>query len=303
MAKARSVDTSSFRHLYPFTSHYLHLEGLRYHFVDEGAGEPVVMIHGNPTWSFYFRRLIKDLSGRYRTLVPDHIGCGLSDKPRPGRYDYRLRSRISDLEGFLHHLGLTDRLTLIVHDWGGMIGMAYAVKHVDRVSRIVIMNTAAFLPPGGRRIPLRLRLIRDLRPFAAPAVLGLNLFAYGALFMASHKGLARDVKRGLTAPYNSWHNRIATLRFVQDIPLRESDPSYAIVKEVDSRLQALADLPMLICWGERDFVFDHIYLDEWRRRFPRAEAHSIPDAGHYLLEDAPDRVAGLIRDFLKRHPV
>jgi haloalkane dehalogenase len=303
MKKHRQIDISPFRHLYPFKSNYFSASGLKYHFVDEGTGDPVVMIHGNPTWSFYFRRLIKELSTQYRTIAPDHIGCGLSDKPAVNRYDYRLKSRINDLEAFLDYLGVTDRITLVLHDWGGAIGMAYAVRYPHRISRIVIMNTAAFLPPGGKKLPLRLWLIRNLRPFAAPAVLGFNLFSYGALFMASHKGLARDVKSGLTAPYNCWHNRIATLKFVQDIPLEESDYSYCLVKHVDSSLHKLIGIPMLICWGKHDFVFDDTYFTEWQHRFPRAEIHTIPDAGHYVLEDAPDKVVPLIKDFLKRHPI
>ncbi len=303
MIKERQIDISAFKHLYPFKSNYLALNGLKYHFLDEGSGDPIVMIHGNPTWSFYFRRLIKSLSPRYRTIAPDHIGCGLSDKPGIKRYDYRLKSRINDLEAVLDFLEINNRVTLVLHDWGGAIGMAYAVKYPRRISRIIIMNTAAFLPPDGKRLPLRLWLIRNLRPFAAPAVLGFNLFSYGALFMASYKSLSGDVKSGLTAPYNCWHNRIATLKFVQDIPLKESDPSYNLVKSIDSSLHELSGVPMLICWGKHDFVFDSTYLMEWQRRFPHAEVHTIPDAGHYVLEDAPDKVISLIEDFLKRHPI
>ena len=292
-----------FRHLYPFTSNFMDCNGLKYHFLDEGTGDPVVMVHGNPTWSFYFRNLVKGLSPKFRTIVPDHIGCGLSDKPGVDRYDYRLKSRVNDLEALLDFLELKEKITLIVHDWGGMIGMAYAVKHPGRIARIVVMNTAAFFPPKGKPIPLRLRLVRDLRPVATPAVLGLNLFAFGALFMATHKGLDKAVKSGLVAPYNSWGNRIATLKFVQDIPIRKTDHSYDLVKQVDENLHKLSHIPMLICWGKHDFVFDVDYLSEWRRRFPDAAVHLFPDAGHYVLEDAPDKILALAKDFLTRHPV
>jgi haloalkane dehalogenase len=289
---------TSFQHLYPFTSRYMDLNGLKYHYLDEGSGDPVVMIHGNPTWSFYFRNLVKALSPQYRTIVPDHIGCGFSDKPDPKTYHYTLKNRVSDLETLLDALHLKENITLIVHDWGGMIGMAYAVKYPERIRGIILMNTAGFFPPGKKGLPLRLRIVRNLQLFSAVAVLGFNLFARGALFMASSKGLSNDVKAGLIAPYNSWKNRIATLKFVQDIPVNPKDPAYSTVSYVDENLHRLSDIPMLICWGEKDFVFDADYLAEWRRRFPHAEVHSFPDAGHYVLEDAGDEILSYIKPFL-----
>jgi haloalkane dehalogenase len=181
--------------------------------------------------------------------------------------------------------------------------MAYAVDHRPRIGRLIVMNTAAFLPPKGKRLPLRLWLIKYLKPLATLAVRGFNLFAYGALFMASYKGLAKDVKAGLTAPYDSWKNRIATLKFVQDIPLKDTDPSYRLVSHVEQNLLYLTEIPMLICWGEHDFVFDKDYLAEWQRRFPGAEVHSFSDAGHYVLEDVPHKIIPLVRDFLCRNPI
>jgi len=290
----------NFCHLYPFKSHFMDLDGLTYHYLDEGEGEPVVMLHGNPTWSFYYRELVKSLAPQFRAIVPDHIGCGLSDKPDTERYDYRLKSRVNDLERLMDHLGLKERISLIVHDWGGMIGMIYALRHTERIRRIVITNTAGFFPPAEKRLPLRLWLVRNLIPFAVPAVLGLNLFSRAALYMAPRKKLSKAVRAGLTAPYNSWDNRIATLRFVQDIPLTRKDPSYSLVKYADDNLHRLADIPMLICWGKHDFVFDAAYLAEWRRRFPHADVREFPDAGHYLLEDAADEIIPLVRDFLNQ---
>jgi len=281
----------------------LDLNGLKYHYVDEGTGDPIVMIHGNPTWSFYFRTLVKTLSTHYRAIAPDHIGCGLSDKPGVKIYDYRLASRVADLETLIDHLSLKRRITLVLHDWGGIIGMAYAVRYPSRVGRLVILNSAAFLPPQGKRLPLRLRLVRNVKPPATIAVLGFNLFSYGALFMASHKRLKKDVKLGLTAPYNSWKNRIATLKFVQDIPLSAEDPSFELVKHTQQNLKSLVNIPMLICWGKRDFVFDGDYLQEWRRRFPKAEVHTFSAAGHYVLEDVPDGIVKRVKDFLIKYPL
>ena len=259
------------------------------------------MIHGNPTWSFFFRGLVEGLSGRFRVLAPDHIGCGLSEKPDLNRYDYRLQNRVDDLNHFIEQLNLTTRLTLVVHDWGGMIGLAVALLHPERIGRIVVLNTAAFLPPKKKRLPLRLQIIRNIDIIAKPAVLGGNLFVQGALLMAPYRRLNKAVRSGLAAPYNSWRNRLATLMFVKDIPLSPSDPSYALAREVDKNLIKLKHLPMLICWGKHDFVFDRDYLEEWRSRFPNADVHELPDAGHYLLEDAPETVLSLVDQFLKKH--
>ena len=293
----------TYRHLYPFRSHYLNIGGFRYHYLDEGAGAPVVMLHGNPTWSFYYRHLVKTLAPSCRTIVPDHIGCGYSEKPSADRYPYRLARRVADLELLLDKLGIDRDVTLIVHDWGGMIGLVWALRHISRLKRLVITNTSGFLPPGGKALPRRLQLIRNLSLIGAPAVIYGNLFARAALCMAPRRRLARDVRRGLVAPYDSPANRIATLKFVQDIPLGPRDPSYALVASVDADLTRLASIPMLILWGLHDFVFDREYLAEWRLRFPRAEVHTFSTAGHYLLEDEPQAVGAIVRQFFRSHPV
>ncbi len=297
-----TLDTSAFRHLYPFESRFATLRGFKYHYIDEGKGDPLVMVHGNPTWSFYYRHLVKELSKEYRTIAVDHLGCGLSDKPDETRYDYRLKSRVEDLEALLDRLDLDRKITLIVHDWGGMIGLCYALKHPDRIGRIVITNTSGFFPPG-KGIPLRLWIMRYITPFAKIGTLGFNLFSFAALYMAPKKPLPGDVKKGLTAPYNTWNNRMATYRFVQDIPLKPQDPSYDMVKKTDDHLSDLSAIPMTILWGKHDFVFTMEYYNEWRRRFPNAPARLFTEAGHYLLEDEPDKVCEAIRGFLRENPL
>ncbi len=290
---------SGLHHLYPFSSHFLEINELSYHYLDEGHGDPVVMVHGNPTWSFYFRNLVKGLSPNYRVIVPDHMGCGLSEKPGEDQYDFRLSSRIHDLESLLDQLKLNKPVTLILHDWGGAIGMGYALRRPDRISRIILMNTAAFFPPKGKKLPFRLHLLKHFKTIARMAVLGGNLFSRAALVMAPRKALGREVKKGLCAPYNSWNNRLATLKFVEDIPLVPADPSYSLLLWLDQHLHRLSSIPMLILWGMHDFVFDPDYLAEWQRRFPQAGVHRYPDAGHYLLADEPDGVLMDILNFLK----
>ncbi len=297
------IDLAPLRHLYPFSSRFAEVNGHRMHYVDEGAGEPVVMLHGNPTWSFYYRALIGAVSQGRRAIAPDHIGCGLSDTPGAAQYPFRLENRVADLALLLERIGVTGNITLVLHDWGGMIGAAYALRHVERVARLVVLNTAAFAMPPGKRLPWMLTLIRRAPGIFTPAILRLNLFARGAALTASKKGLAPDVRRGLLAPTGTRAGRLATLKFVQDIPLTESDASFPILRRVDEGLHALSEKPVLICWGERDFVFDGDYFKEWRRRFPQAEAHRFPEAGHYVLEDVPEKIVPLVLDFLNRHPL
>jgi haloalkane dehalogenase len=231
------------------------------------------------------------------------MGCGLSDKPRIGEYGFGLEDRVDDLERLIEHLELDKQISLILHDWGGMIGMAYAARHPERIRRLIILNTYAFLPPDGYRVPVSGHFIRLAGPLASLAVLGLNLFSVGALYLASHKGLTKEVKKGLTAPYNCWNHRTAVLKFVQDIPLSPKDQSYGPAKRVDDNLAQFSDIPTLICWGEHDFVFNQKFFNEWQRRFPKAETHLFADAGHYVLEDVPEKIVPLVQDFLQRHPV
>ena len=299
MKKNPVFDITPFRELYPFKSNYLDINGLQYHYLDEGEGDPVLMLHGNPTWSFYYRSLIKGLAPSMRCIVPDHMGCGLSNRPGAKAYGYRLEDRVKDLQALMDHLARSEKVSLVVHDWGGMIGMAWALRNLERIRRIVVLNTAGFFPPAAKSLPLRLWLIRHLRWFAAPAVLLGNIFARAALFMAPRKRLAPDVKAALVAPYNSRRNRLATLRFVQDIPVFPGDPSYAMVKSVDENLHQLSSVPMMICWGKHDFVFDLDYYNEWRRRFPDVPAHLLEEAGHYILEDEPERVLALVQGFFQ----
>jgi len=296
---------------YPFTSYFLDRSGVRMHYLDEGptlpsssgsgsggaTGDPVVMLHGNPTWSFYFRRLITPLRQRFRCIVPDHIGMGLSDKPNDKQYDYTLDRRVDDVEALLEHLGIRENITLILHDWGGMIGMAFATRHPDRIERLVILNTGAFHLPKSKKLPWQLKLCRS--PLAPLLVRGFNLFARDAVkSCVTRRPLPPTVRAAYLAPYNSWKNRIAVLRFVQDIPLEPAHRAYATVSRVQDSLHLFADRPMLICWGLRDFVFDHHFLAEWQKRFPAAEVHKFEDAGHYVLEDAHEQIVPLVERFL-----
>ncbi|MGD9848690.1 MAG: alpha/beta fold hydrolase [Desulfuromonas sp.] len=287
------------KRLLPCTGHYLTLRhGARCHYLDEGQGAPVVLLHGNPSWCFYYRHLVLALRAEHRVIVPDHIGCGLSDKPGDHQYRYSLDQRLADLEELLDHLDLKQPISLVLHDWGGMIGMAYATRHPERIDRLVLLNTAAFHLPASKKLPTALRLGRDSR-IGSLLIRGFNAFSRGAAWIGcKRQPMPAALRSAYCAPYNSWANRIATLRFVQDIPLGPGDAAYAEVSRVEQNLHLLADRPILIGWGERDFVFDRHFLQQWQQHFPNAELHRWPDAGHYILEDAADELIPLIRDFL-----
>lgn len=268
------------------------------HYVDEGTGPAIVMVHGNPTWSFYYRALIAEFSKTHRCIAMDHLGCGLSERPEKGEYDYQLKSRIDDLSALLDHLDVDDA-TLVVHDWGGMIGMGAATRRPDRFSRYVILNTAAFLLPAGVPFPWQLHICRQDSALVRFLVRGLNLFCWGAAIGGTGRGLSTEARRGLMAPYNSYRDRLAVHEFVKDIPLTPEHPSYATALAIDEGLVAtVGDKPMLICWGMQDFVFDELFLAEWRRRFPLAQVNEYADAGHYVLEDAPERIIESMREFI-----
>jgi cis-3-alkyl-4-acyloxetan-2-one decarboxylase len=280
------------------TAATLDLDGLAYRYIDVGAGPPVLLLHGNPSWSYMYRRLIAALRDRHRVVAPDHIGMGRSDKPPRAAYPYDLARRVADLERLLDCLDLDEPLTLVVHDWGGMIGLAWAVEHPERVARLVLMNTAAFPMPEGKRLPTVLRLVR-VPVLGEVLVRGLNAFALGAALVGvRRRPMPAAVRRRYLAPYRSWQRRVAIQAFVDDIPLRDGDRSYPIVAATAARLDRLAAVPTLVCWGMRDPVFDADYLAEWERRMPHADVHRI-DAGHYVLEDAPE-VVQLIDDFIAR---
>ncbi len=283
---------------YPFENHFLDLDGLRYHYLDEGDGPPVVMLHGNPSWSFYYRRLVLALRGEFRCIVPDHIGCGFSEKPGDDRYPYTLKRRVDDLEVLLDHLNPDGPVHLVVHDWGGMIGMAYAHRHPDRIARLVLLNTAAFHLPRSKSFPPLLWVCRTW--MGALLIRGGNAFSRAAAHVGCKRNPMSKALRDLYClPYDSWKNRIATLRFVQDIPLRPGDRGYALVTEVGEALQQFRKNPTLICWGMKDFVFDRHFLDQWSRLLPEARVHRFEDCGHYVLEDAAEEVVPLIVEHLR----
>ena len=282
--------------LYPFTPRaFITPRGARMSYVDEGPrrDEAVLLLHGNPTWSFYYRNLVGELTAAgLRCVAPDHIGMGLSEKPPD--YDYTLATRIADIEGLVTSLGLK-RIHLVVHDWGGAIGFGLAGRRPELIGRLVILNTAAFASP---HIPFRIALCAW--PVVGPLIVrGGNGFARAATSMAMHRRkMMPDEKAGYLFPYDSWADRIAVEAFVRDIPRNSSHPSWATLAAVEAGLPRLRDRPTLIVWGGHDFCFNDAFFARWQEIYPTAECAPIADAGHYVLEDAADKVIPLVREHL-----
>lgn len=287
---------ADYRALYQFTSHRFNLDACIMHYLDEGPrdGKTVVLLHGNPTWSFYWRTLIPGLSRTHRVIVPDHIGCGLSDKPQD--YPYTLEQHIRNIETLLTDLQL-GRLTLVMHDWGGAIGMGYATRHPEQVERLVVCNTAAFFKPV-LFWPIRLSrapIIGDL------LIRGINAFALGALVMGTSqpKRFTPKVRSGYLAPYRSWQQRIAIMGFVRDIPMEEDHPTRRTINEIQSHFGLLQKKPILALWGADDPVFTvETFLAGWREFFPHIEEHIFEHAGHYVVEDAHEKMLPIVLKFL-----
>lgn len=289
------VRDDAFRCLYPFVPQKTQINNHRMSYVDVGQGDPVIMTHGNPTWSFFYRKIILALRDNWRCLAPDHIGCGFSEKP--AEYPYTLSQHIDNFTAWIDHvLPEKQQFNLIVHDWGGPIGIGYAVRHPERIKRVVILNTSAFISGG---MPLRIRLCR-VPGLGALLVRGLNLFSGLATLLTTVKPLPAPVRVAFVMPYNSWANRIAVHRFVQDIPLRDDgSETRKALAAIDAGLtDALGDKPMLVQWGMKDWCFTPFFLKLWRERFPNAVVDEY-NAGHYLLEDEGDAIVDRVRDFLQ----
>jgi haloalkane dehalogenase len=270
------------------------------HYVDEGPKNPpesglletLLFVHGNPTWSFHWRELIDGLSPHSRCIAPDHLGCGMSDKPPR---DQRLDHHIENLATLIDTLAL-ENVTLVAQDWGGAIGLGAMLRMPQRLKRIVLFNTGAFPP---RYIPWRIRACR-VPLLGRLAVQGANLFSRAALRMtlARHQRLDPAVAAGYLAPYDAWTSRRAVFAFVKDIPTQPSHPTWQTLVQIETRLPSLADRPALLIWGMRDWCFRPDCLDRFVEAWPHAEVHRLADVGHWVVEDALDESLALVERFV-----
>lgn len=282
--------------LFPYPSHEFDVGDLRMRYVDEGRDHDrvILCVHGNPTWSFYYRRVVEKFSATHRVVAVDHLGCGRSDKPARDQFAYTLAAHRDNLVGLVDSLDLKN-VTLLAHDWGGAIGLSSVVARRDHFAGIMLLNTAAFPPPY---VPWRIAACRT--PIVGTAaVRGANAFAKAAITMAmSRNRLTEDVATGLLAPYDNWINRVAIDAFVRDIPMSTSHPTHQTLVDLQAALPSLASLPSLLVWGMMDWCFRPECLRRFQSVWPDATTVEIADAGHYVIEDAPDETLAAIETFL-----
>ena len=287
--------------LYPFKSNYLDIKKIKMHYLDEGSGEPLLMLHGNPTWSFFYRDLIKAFSTKYRCIVPDHIGNGLSDKPSKDSYSYTLAERADNIKSLVESLDLKN-ITLVVHDWGALIGFDYARKYPENIKRIIVLNSAAFGLPEKRPFPWSIGLCKN--PITGPFLVQvLNAFFFVSCMFCVKNKMEKNVRDMYLKPYDNIKNRYGVLAFILDVPLTPDHVSWKELQETEESVKNFNNLPILICWADKDFVFDKYFLEKWTKYLPNAEVKHFPNAGHYILEDVPSDVIEEIETFLKKNPL
>ncbi len=282
-----SALSGDFEGTFPFDPRWFDAGDVRLHYVDEGAREAatLLMLHGNPTWSYMYRRPIAELVARgHRCVAPDHMGFGRSDKPsRLGSYS--LSTHVQNLTALIDGLDLRD-LVLVAHDWGGPIGLGALVERRDRLRGALLMNTWAwelpsFLPP----------FLREFRAEGLGEILALagNLFVEAIPGGMANREVDPVMMGAYRAPFPDYWSRAGTLAFQRDIPLTERDASAPLMSAIHEQLPALG-VPVTLLWGMRDRVFQPVFLEQWRELLPDAKIVELDDAAHFVVEDRPDAV-------------
>ena len=284
-----------FEGTFPFEARYLQAAEVRLHYVDEGPSEapPLLFAHGNPTWSYLWRRPIAELSGRgHRCVAFDHMGFGRSDKP-PYLSAYSLRAHVDNALALIDALDLRD-VVLVAHDWGGPIGLGAVLERQDRLRALVLMNTWAwelpsFLPP----------FLREFRTEGLGEILALagNLFVESVPGALTRREVDPLMMSAYRAPFPDYWSRAGILAFQREIPLTERDRSASLMRSIHDGLAGL-DVPVLLVWGARDRIFQPVFLDQWQELFPAARTVELGEAGHFLMEDRPDAVTRAIAEFV-----
>jgi haloalkane dehalogenase len=273
--------------LYPFADHYAELDSARVHYLDEGEGPPLLLLHGNPTWSFLYREVVGGLHDRFRCVAPDYPGFGLSTAP-PG-YGFTAREHAAVLERLVLELDLRE-VTMMVQDWGGPIGFAVATRHPDRFARFVIGNTWAW-PKSDPGTQVFSRLLAG--PIGGYLIRNRNAFVERILpSNVKRRKLPPEVMDAYRGPFPDPESR----RPVHVFP-REILAARPLLAEVERGLAVLRDRPALIVWPTRDVAFRKPELRRWQQIFPAHRTVSLEGAGHYIQEDAPDEIVGAIRDW------
>lgn len=277
---------SELKKLFPYQSRFFQVGRHKVHYIDEGHGPAVLMMHSCPFWSFEFRYIIADLCRDHRVIAIDQMGFGLSDKPED--YDYRLEAHANHVDSFVHALGLKN-FSMILHGRGATIGMAYAVRHPDDISGFITFNAQAF---SEFTLPFGLQICR-LKWIGAKILMLLNIFGKDI------KPLPPEIRKG----YSDFMPDLPLRRFIEDIPCVPEDLSAQTMFTIENALWLLWEKPACIIWAEKDWLYKKSDRDRWRKYFPKAEYHALEDAGRCITEDAPDEINRIIRDFLTRNKI
>lgn len=291
------IKDETFGGTYPYKPNYIDIGSFKMHYVDQGEGEPIVMVHGDPTWGYLWRKFIPSLSETHRVIVPDHMGMGKSSVPKHP-YPYLLHHHISNLEALLENLELRD-ITLILHDWGGPVGMGFAVRHPESIKRLVLTNTWAFAKWPGGDLPRLLEIIRSDR--GESFAIEKNGYVKRALLGTANypENYSPEVLNAYLAPFTTPESRLALLCWSRDITMSNNDISYRDMEHIENKLSLFKDTPVLIIWGMLDPVLPDSFLEKWCQVFAHAQVCEIENANHFLQEDTPELVLETIKMFIK----
>lgn len=279
------LDTSE----YPFTSNYFDTNGYKLHYIDEGQGETVLFVHGTPSWSFDFRNIIRKLKTDFRCVAIDHIGFGLSDKPE--HYNYSTQNHSKTLEKFVLEKKL-DNLTLVVHDFGGSIGLNFAIQHPEKVKNLVVLNSWLW---SSKDDPDFIKLSKILKSPLLPFLYRHLNFSPKFILPKSFgdNKLSKQQLKQYTKPFASKSERNGALAFAKSL-LNDQD----WFQELWDKRQAISDKPILFIWGMKDPVIKPHYLDKFQRGFTRSKTVQLETCGHFPQEEQSEKVTKSILDFL-----
>ena len=282
------VDTQE----YPFPKKTIVLEMGKMHYVDEGSGEPIVMVHGNPTWSFLYRHLIKGLSANYRCIAIDHIGFGLSDKPRDE--SYLPQEHAQNLAALITKLNLKN-VTLVVHDWGGPIGLSYAVHYPANVKRIVLMNSWMWPVKGDSHYEQFSHFMGG--PIGQFLIKRFNFFVRVVMKRAygDKTKWTEAIRQQYLMPFDSPHERKGCWTFAKQV-LAANDWLTALWDKSDN----IKSKPTLILWGKKDIAFRKKELERWKELFTDRDVILFDQVGHFVPEEQGIVLCPLVQNFLMK---
>ncbi|MFX0133394.1 MAG: alpha/beta fold hydrolase [Candidatus Hodarchaeota archaeon] len=305
--KRKYMRNETFEGTFPFKPNIKEINGFDMHYVDEGKGEPIVCVHGEPTWGYLYRHFITELSKNNRVVVPDHMGFGKSDVPQDK--PYVLARHVDNLTKLLLKLDLKN-ITLIMQDWGGPIGFGFATRNPDLIKRLIILNTGVGVFPEGtppwyqdtklEGVPdlgneeIYNKTLSDMKNFIP------IMFKYA---IYNQKKVTPIMLKAYTTPFPNKESSIGAVAFPKDIPIGFSHPSANFMLETFKNLKKLSDRPKILIWGLKDPIFPKIVIDLWKSiyRDLKNSTHFIENASHFLQEDASEEIINYIKSFLQKN--